>query len=195
MKTVFLCLVCAMTAAIPACNTLTTDTGTSARIEQGIPGGEFVRTTRLDATVTGIDPATRKVTLVSSHRETFVVEAGPEVMNFHQIRIGDPLSVVLSETVLVRMAKPGEKLDEIAYQKQELADIGAKPGGKLTATEQFVATVTAIDAKKRKATLKFSDGSSGKFDIRPDVDLSKRAVGEKVLLRSTKSLAISMKRS
>lgn len=195
MKTLRVLLACPFLAAIPACNTVTTDTGTSATVQQGVPGGEFVRTEWLEATVTDIDYSKRKVTLLSAHREKFEVEAGPEVVNFNRIRVGDPLTIVLKETFLVRMAKPGEKLDEEVSTTAELARLGAKPGARVTETERYVATVTAIDTAKRTATLKFSDGSSGKFDVRPDVDLSQRRVGEKVLMQSTTTLAVSMSRS
>lgn len=195
MKTALKLLVVTAMVSLPACNTVTTETATAAKVEQGVPGGEYVRTTRLDATVVDIDYSKRKVTLLSAHREKFVVEAGSEVVNFNQIRVGDSLAVVLRETLLIRMAKPGEKIDELSYTTGELARVGDKPGSRVSATEQYVATVTAIDAKKRTATLRFSDGSSGKFDIRPDVDLSRRQPGEKVLMRSTRTLATSMSKS
>lgn len=195
MKTARVLLACSLLAALSACNTLTTDTGTTSNVQQGVPGGEFVRTEWLEATVTAIDHSRREVSLVSAHGEKFDVEAGPEVINFPQIRVGDPLTVTLKETLVVRMAKPGEKLDEIAYQTAELARIGSKPGSRVTETEQHVATVTAIDAAKRTATLQFADGSSGKFEVRPDIDLSQRRVGEKVLMQSTTTLAVSMSRS
>ncbi|WP_265594059.1 hypothetical protein [Haloferula sp. BvORR071] len=195
MKVARMILCCAVIAATPACTTLTTDTATTAKVEQGVPGGEYVQTTRLDATVTAIDYSKRQVGLVSKHGENFVVEADSGVANFNQIHVGDHLAVVLRETLLIRMAKPGEKLDEIAYVTGERARRGAKPGAKASGTSQYVATVTAIDAKRRKATLKFSDGSSGKFDIREDIDLTKHHTGERVLMRNTQTLAVSMTKS
>ena len=188
-------ILCAAVAAISSCSSLTVDTETTVKAEQGVPGGEAVRVTTLDGKVTGIDSAAREVTLVSRYGEAFKVTAGPEVRNFNQIRIGDSLKISLKENLVVRMAKPGEKLHDESYATGSRTARGAKPGAKMTETVQYVGTITSIDAKKRKATLRFSDGSSGSFDVRPDIDLSKRHTGEKVLIRVTESLAVSMKKS
>jgi Cu/Ag efflux protein CusF len=64
------------------------------------------------------------------------------------------------------------------------------PGGAVTETT----TLTAIDTKKRKATISFEDGSSKKFSVRPDIDLSKHKIGEKVVFRSNESYAISLQK-
>jgi hypothetical protein len=61
-------------------------------------------------------------------------------------------------------------------------------------TYQVSATVVAIDAQKRKATLRFEDGTSKKFPIRKDVDLSKRKVGEKVVIELTETFAIQIEK-
>ena len=195
MKIVSSLIVCAAIAAISSCATLTVDSDTTVKSEQGVPGGEVVRVTTLDAKVTGIGASTREVALVSRYGEAFKVQAGPEIKNFNQIRVGDSLKISLQERLLVRMAKPGEKLDDEAWVTGKGAPRGAKPGAKVSSKEQYVGTVTAIDQKKRKVTLTFSDGSSAKFDVRSDIDLSKHHVGEKVLIRLTESLAVSMKKS
>lgn len=195
MKIVRSLIVCATVAAISSCATLTVDSDTTVKAEQGVPGGEVVRVTTLDAKVTGIDSAKREVALVSRYGEAFTVQAGPEIKNFNEIRVGDSLKISLKERLLVRMAKPGEKLNDEAWVSGKGAPRGAKPGAQVSSKEQYVGTVTAIDQKKRKVTLKFSDGSTGKFDVRSDIDLSKHHTGEKVLIRLTESLAVSMKKS
>ena len=104
----FLILPVAIMAAV-SCTSVTTETDTQTKINQGVPGGEFVETTRLEATVTAIDSAKRKVSLVTRKGEKFTVNPGPEVENFAQIRVGDQLKVAFTEEITVRMAKPGEK--------------------------------------------------------------------------------------
>jgi hypothetical protein len=54
----------------------------------------------------------------------------------------------------------------------------------------LTAKVTAMDAEKHKATLQFEDGSTETVPVRPDVDLSRRKVGDKVVIHSTEALAI-----
>ena len=92
------------------------------------------------------------------------------------------------------MAKPGENVADESYVTADLAKVGAKPGVSASDTVQYVGTVTAIDVRKRKATLQFADGSSKKFKVRPDVDLTQRRIGEKVVLRSTESMAVKLEK-
>ena len=176
--------------ALVGCTTIKTESSTSAKINHGVPGGEVVQTTKIRATVTGIDTANRKITLVTPDGQKLKVIAGPEVVNFNQIRIGDQLKVTLTEQLVVRMAKPGEKNQDGGAALVGLAPVGAKPGVVTADTYQTTATVTAIDTKNHKATLKFADGTSKKVTVRQDVDLTKRKVGEKVVIRATEVFAI-----
>ena len=52
------------------------------------------------------------------------------------------------------------------------------------------AKVTAIDLKQHKATLQFPDGTTKTVRVRKDVDLTKRQVGEEVVIRATEAVAI-----
>jgi hypothetical protein len=118
--------------------------------------------------------------------------AGPEVLNFEQIRIGDQLKVSLTENVVIRMAKPGEKVKDEAYETVELPPVGSKPGLRTSETFQSSALISNIDAKKRKVTLTFNDGSTKKYPVRDDLNLDERKVGERVLIRSNEVYEISM---
>lgn len=177
-----------------SCTTIKPETDTKVNMKQGVPGGEVVQTSKITATVTGIDAAKRKVTLVTKDGSKMTVKAGPEIVNFDQIRIGDQLKATLTEDIVVRMAKPGEKTDDTGSAMIDLAPVGAKPGATMVETYQFTATVSAIDLKKRKAKLLFQDGSSKTVKVREDVDLTKHKVGEKVVIRSTETLAIQMEK-
>lgn len=195
MKTSSLLLVLpvAIMAAV-SCTTLSTETDTRTHIKQGVPGGEFVQTTRLDATVTAIDTARRKVSLVTRKGEKFAINAGPEVENFGQIRIGDQLKVAYIEEISVRMAKPGEKTEDGGEAEFDFAPRGSKPGAMTSETYQVTATVTAIDLKKRTATLQFQDGTTKKFDVRKDVDLTRHKTGEKVVIRGKETFSIKIEK-
>jgi hypothetical protein len=186
-------LIVAMMATV-SCTTVTTETDTQARIKQGVPGGEFIETTRLEATVTAIDSTRRKITLVTRKGEKFTVNPGPEVENFDQIRVGDQLKVSFTEEITVRMAKPGEKPEDGGEAEFDFAPRGSKPGIMTSETYQAVATVTDIDLKKRKATLRFQDGTTKKFDVRKDVDLTRHKAGEKVIIRGKETFSIQIEK-
>ena len=173
-------------------HSLTTEKSTTAERKLSVPGGKVTETTQLNATVTAIDAATRKVTLVTRANERFTVTAGPEVVNFPQIRVGDQLTVTSTEELVVRMAKPGEKIVEDGTADVTLAAEGKKPGMGVTTTAKTVATVTKIDTHSRKVTLLFSDGKSDTVKVRDDIDLTKHKVGAKVVFQMKEAFAIRM---
>jgi Cu/Ag efflux protein CusF len=190
MKIKSLLLLPAILATFVSCTTIQAETDTQTKIKEGVPGGEVVQTTRITATVTAIDAAKRKITFVTPNDEKLVLKAGPEVANFDQIRIGDQLKVTLTEKVLVRMAKPGEKTADTGAGLIGLAPIGAKPGLLTAEVQQATGTVTKIDLKKHKVTLQFADGSTETVAVRKDVDLTKHQVGEKVVIEVSEAFAI-----
>jgi hypothetical protein len=160
----------------------------------GTPGGTFVQTYQVKATVAAIDKATRKVTLVNAAGIKKTVKAGPEIINFDQIRVGDQLKVLVAQELVVSVAGEGETPTTGTGQVVALAPKGAKPGGIMADTTQVTAKVTAIDNEHHLATLQFEDGTTKTVPVRPDVDLSKRKVGDKVVIRMTDALAIGIER-
>ena len=165
-------------------------------VKTGVPGGTIVETVTVTANVARVDADEREVTLVTSDGKKHVVKCGPEVVNFDQIRAGDRLKVTMTEMLAVHMAGGGDAAAPAGgvATTVELAPKGAKPGGMLANTVQEVATVTAIDVENHKATLQFSDGTTRTISVRPDVDLTQRKVGEKVVMRVTEAVAVSVEK-
>jgi hypothetical protein len=158
----------------------------------GTPGGTFVQTYEVKANIAAIDKATRKITLVNAAGIKKTVIAGPEIINFDQMHVGDQLKVLVAEELVVDVAPEGKTPASGTGQLVALAPKGAKPGGIMAATTQVTATVTAIDTERHQATLKFEDGTTKTFPVRPDVDLSKQKIGDKVVIRLTNALAIKV---
>jgi Cu/Ag efflux protein CusF len=165
-----------------------------AAIQPGVPVGIRVDTYKETATVTGIDKATRKVTLVTKDGAKSTVKCGPEVANFAQIEVGDQVKATVTEQLVVFVRQPGEPAGDGAASVVALAPIGAKPGGVMANIEEITAKVKAIDLKHRKATLLFLDGTSHTFKVRPDVDMTKHAVGDEVVFRATEAVAVSVEK-
>jgi hypothetical protein len=170
------------------------ETTTSTDYQPGVPGGVMVATYKKTATVTGIDKATRKVTLVDKDGTQTTVKAGPEVANFDQIEIGDQVKATVTAQVVVFVRKPGEPSSEGAAAVVALAPIGAKPGALVADTEEITAKVKSLDVKHQKATLLFPDGTTKTFPVRKDVDLTKQTVGADVVMRVTEAVAISVEK-
>lgn len=163
-----------------------------AAFVEGTAGGVFAETLEIQATVAAVDAATRRVTLVSDGGIKQVVRVGPEAINFDQIRVGDQLKVTVTEEFVVEM---GDRADtDAGAALVALAPAGAKPGGVIAETVQVTGTITALDAGKRTATLKFEDGATRTFSVRGDVDLAQRKVGDKVVFRVTEMVALSVEK-
>lgn len=169
-----------------------TESAGSTTVQPGVPGGVAVDTHTMTANVLHLDAASREVLLATPDGRKERVKCGPEVRNFEQIRVGDQLKVTVAEEVAVYMASEGTPPDAAGASLVALAPKGAKPGGVMASTVQVVATVVAIDMHKHKATLEFPDGSRKTVAVRPDVDLTQRKVGEKVVIRKTEAMAISV---
>jgi len=194
VQTIMAAVIAGSTLLLQSCSSVTGEQTTSVSAEQGIPGGAVRQTTQVKATVTAVDPATRKVSLVTPAGEKRTITAGPEVINFPQIRVGDQLVVTYVEEVVARMAKSGEKLEEGTSVAGVRHEPGAKPGAAVGQTSQITATVTEIDAKGRKVRLQFKDGSAKKIKVRDDIDLSRHQVGEVVVIRYSEALAIKVEK-
>jgi hypothetical protein len=149
-------------------------TGATA-VTEGVPGGSVVRTYQLEATVASVDRAARKVTLVDASGIKTTVKVGPEAVNFDQIHPGDKLKITVAQELVVSVAGEGEASSDGGAKMVALAPKGAKPGAVMAET-----------------TLQFEDGTTHTVAVRPDVDLSKRKVGDKVVIRTTGALAIQV---
>ena len=165
--------------------------GSAVRIyTKGVPGGVVVQTVKMAATVTAIDQAKRKATLLASDGKKFTVTAGPEAVNFDQVRVGDQVIATLTQKVVVSLEDKAGSSGEGAAAVVARAPKGGQPGGLAAETIQVAGKVIAIDLGQRKATLQFEDGSTETFSVRPDVDLSRHKVGERVIFRVTEMIAI-----
>ena len=188
----------AATLILTSCSTTTyapiDEKTQNATYEKGVPGGTVVETYDLTATVTAIDPPARKVTLVAKDGEKTTVNCGPEIINFDQIRVGDIVKATVTAQLTVAMANAGIPSPDSETTVVLLAPKGAKPGGVMAETQQYTATITAIDLKRRRATLRFPDDTLRTFTVRKDVDLNERKVGEKVTFKVTAATAISVRK-
>jgi len=163
-------------------------------IEKGVPGGVVVQTYQETATVTAVDAATRKVTLVTPEGKKETVKAGPEVVNFDQIHVGDQVKATVAEEIVVFLRKAGAPPSANEAALVALAPVGAKPGALMASTVELTAKITDINLKTHKVTLQFSDGTSKTYKVRPDVDLTKINLGEEVVIRTTEAFAITVQK-
>jgi hypothetical protein len=181
----------AVVLTLASCSSEPEGNSTSTTTTQpGVPGGTTVNTYQETATVTGINAATREVTLVTPDGAKSTITCGPDVANFAQIQAGDQVKATVIQQLVVSVRQPGEPANDGGAGLVALAPIGAKPGVVMAHTMEITAKVQAIDLTDRKATLLFPDGTTKSFKVREDVDLTKQTVGSDVVFRVTEGVAI-----
>ena len=195
IKLPVLALLPAALLALTSCSSTPQGEGTTmVAAQKGVPGGVIVQTYKVTATVTAVDAASRKVTLITADGAKTTVKAGPEVVNFDQIQVGDQVKATVAEQLVVFVRKNGEPANDGEAAAVALAPVGAKPGMLMANTVEVTGKVEAIDLAHRKATLRFPDGHSQTFKVRKDVDMTKGKIGDEVVFRTTEAMAISVEK-
>jgi hypothetical protein len=166
----------------------------TAAFQSGVPGAVVVETRTVTANVVAVHSSSRELVLDGPDGQRFTMVCGPEVANFDQIRAGDQVRAVATQELAYAMASESDRADTGGDALVALAPRGARPAAVMAHTRQVTATVTAIDIARHTATLQFPDGQSHTVEVRPDVDLSQRRVGEKVVIRLTDSVALKVEK-
>ena len=169
------------------------ETTRSTTYREGVPARIIVETTKIRATVVAIDTTTnRSVTIAVKDGRQKTIPCGPEVINFDQIHIGDHVKAIIKSELVLALAGAGTPPIDAGVTAVALAPKGEKPGGVMTEMQEYTATVTAINQRRREVTLRLPDDSTRTFTARPDIDLTQRKVGEKVAVRVSVAVAISV---
>jgi hypothetical protein len=145
------------------------------------------------ADVVGIDRADRTVTLVGPRGNVVSVEAGEDVRNFDQIKVGDQLKVTYYESVALYLGVPGSQPEVDAAAVVGRAAKGEKPAGMAVGAIDLSAVVKGIDKKQREVTLKMPNGNVVTHKVDPAVKaFGTLKVGDTVHARVTRALAIAV---
>ncbi len=146
----------------------------------------------LTATVEALDLKTRKVTLKGEQGKVFTVQAGKEVVNLPQVRVGDKVEVEYIESLMVRKADKGEILDENTVIVGT-AEPGEKPAGLRITESATSAQIVAIDTVRGAVTLRMPDRSILVIKAQEPENLKKVKVGDTIVITYSEALAVSVK--
>ena len=120
------------------------------------PGAAGVaQTVTFDAKITGIDKASRTITLKGPKGNEVKVVAGPEVKNFDQLKVGQTVQAQYAEALVLELHKGGGKKVE---RTEKAGTASAKPGEQPAAIGArqitVVGDVTKVDAATQTVTVK-----------------------------------------
>src|SRR4051812_2529700 len=94
-------------------------------LAQGRPAGSASTSVTHTATVTKVDAQDRWVTLKLADGQSVDVQAGPEVKNFAQIKVGDRVSFTQADTVNLEVMPAGQAAPNVSGGS---AVVSAPPG-------------------------------------------------------------------
>ena len=158
-------------------------------------GAIVIETFKTTAKVTAIDSNKRKLTLTTPDGKQTRFKAGPDVVNFDQIQIGDQVSATVTEELAVFLRKDGEPPSAGEATAVALAPVGAKPGMLMADTVEITAKISAIDTKHRKVTFQFEDGTTKEVKVGKDIHLDRVKPGDSVTVRMTEGIAILVEKA
>lgn len=173
-------------------STTKVDKTTTTTFQEGVPGGTLTQTYQTTARVTALDPVTRQVTLLAPDGSRNIFKAGPKAV-LDQIKPGDEVKVTVARELVVYL-NPNDVPATTGPAAIVRATPGVRPGVLMADMVELTATVESVDLSKHEATLHISDGRSGTFKVRQDVDLTQMKPGAKVFIRIKTAAAIMLEK-
>jgi Cu/Ag efflux protein CusF len=148
---------------------------------------------RLVATVQAIDKPNRLVSLKSASGEVMIVQAGADVKNFDQIKVGDEVVARYIEALSLELKKGGaggirEKVED---EGAVAAKPGDKPGAAVGRTIRATADVIAVDAKRQTIRLR---GPQRTVDlkVKDPAQFKLVKVGDQIEVKFVEAVAVSV---
>jgi hypothetical protein len=176
----------AVSLAVPAQTTQSTVTTS--------PGsGRSVQTTKTTATVVGIVPSTRTVSLKRADGQIVEIQVGEEVRNLDKIKVGDTVTAEYTQALSLDLKKGGVG----AARKSESVEMtraprGAQPAGKVGTQVTILADVIGVNAKDKVVTLRGPHGNLVDLKVQDPEQLKLVKQGDQVQAVYTEALAIAV---
>lgn len=144
-------------------------------------------------TIEAIEASTRTVTLKKADGTFVSTVAGPDIVRFSELKIGDKVTAKYYENVVVRVKHPGEA-DVDTGAKGTTPSGQAMPGGTRAKQRTITATITAIDAAVPSITFTGPNGWKYTSRVQDTDTLAKVNVGDKVDIVWTEAVLVSVER-
>ncbi len=154
-------------------------------------GGEIVvNAIQTTNTVLAIDNANRRVTLKNAAGKIHQYKAGPQVVNFAQIKVGDVVKATVVERMSIFLRQDSSAQSLSGSSLVVRAWPGVKPHAVDVETLDFTATILDINNWLDQVTLQGVDGLTRTVTVGESINLANFKVGDQVSVRLTEALAI-----
>jgi Cu/Ag efflux protein CusF len=195
MKTLLVSMLAYLLASLLAAAPLlhAQPTTSSSAVTRSPGKAQVVQTVKTTATVVGIVPETRTVSLKRADGKVVEIQAGDEVRNFDRIKVGDIVTVDYTEALSLELKKGGKGTPDRAESKEtSRAPVGGQPRGAVGRQITVLADVVAVNGKDQLVTLRGPEGHMVDLKV-PDPDQLKRIKkGDQVRAVYTEALAVAV---
>ncbi len=143
----------------------------------------------ITATITAIDAANRLVSLKGPKGNVVTVEVPEAMKRFSELKVGDEVTVKYTESLVARIAKPGEVASTSASATRGQ---GAKPGAVAKGEVTVVVTLLNVDPAVPSVTFKTPDGDVRTIHVKDKKNMEGFKAGDQVAVTYTESLAVDV---
>lgn len=158
-----------------------------------LPSKVVIDSITAGASVTAVDKTNRTFTLTAKDGKAHTFTAGPEMVNFNQMNVGDKVEATYAEEMSISVNKSGAAPSMQEKSAVVRAPKGAKPGVIVASSSEVTGVVTAIDQKARTVTLKGPKGKEATFPVKEGVTgFNNVAKGDNVVISYTEALSIAV---
>jgi hypothetical protein len=150
------------------------------------------QTVDVSATIAAIDKSSRTITLKGPKGDELKIEAGPEVKNFDQLKVGDFVDMRYRETLALELKKGGGmKVEKTEKAGAMGAKPGATPAGAVGRQVSVVGDVIKVDAATQTVTVKGPQRTVG-LKVHDPEQFKLIAVGDQIQATYTEALALAV---
>jgi hypothetical protein len=142
--------------------------------------------------IVAVDRARKLVTLEGPSGKKITLEIR-NPYNLEAAKPGEPFVARFYEIVTIRKKRPGETIPAVALDQGIVsAASGQTPGAVMGGSVQVVATIVAINSKKKTVDLQGPDGVVETVNVANPANLKHVKVGNEIVITVTKVAAISL---
>jgi hypothetical protein len=159
-------------------------------------GGEVVTDSiTTNATVVFVNPKDRTIGLKYADGSGVTYQAGPDVSNLDQFKVGDQVKATVIEELAVSVVGSGPLPPSPPHVAVVRRPKGLELGNKPVQTLKVTAKILALNLALHQVTLQTTDGQIRTIRARDDINLAALNVGDNVSVVITRAMMIALEKS
>ena len=144
------------------------------------------------ATITAINKTTRTVVLKNAAGIVEELVAGPEIVRFDALKVGDKVTFTHTESVVYQIRKPGQGAPPTPNPLEITRTPGATPGGTITERQTKTVRVEAVDKKEARISVRTAEGHGITAIVDDKKNLNDVKIGDRVDITYSEAVMIAV---